>query len=144
MENYQEMNREDYNGAEGENQGMNNQEIPVAQTPATPGNSLLPAKEGADDELIIKFRKPYVFDGETSTELDLHGLEDLRGRDLTAIEKAFNKTGVSSFVPESTTTYAKIVATKVTGLPAEFFEDLPVGEVEKIKNAVVGFFYKDE
>ena len=123
---------------------MNNQEIPVAQTPATPGSSLLPAKEGADDELIIKYRKPYEFDGETFTELDLHGLEDLRGRDLTAIEKAFNKTGVSSFVPESTTTYAKIVATKVTGLPAEFFEDLPVGEVEKIKNAVVGFFYKDE
>lgn len=144
MSDYQEMNREDFNGADGENQGMNNQEIPVAQTPATPGNSLLPAKEGADDELIIKFRKPYKFDGETFTELDLHGLEDLRGRDLTAIEKAFNKTGVSSFVPESTTTYAKIVATKVTGLPAEFFEDLPVGEVEKIKNAVVGFFYKDE
>lgn len=144
MSDYQEMNREDFNGADGENQGMNNQEIPVAQTPATPGNSLLPAKEGADDELIIKFRKPYEFDGETFTELDLHGLEDLRGRDLTAIEKAFNKTGVSSFVPESTTTYAKIVATKVTGLPAEFFEDLPVGEVEKIKNAVVGFFYKDE
>ena len=144
MENYQEMNREDYNGAEGENQGMNNQEIPVAQSPAASGASLLPAKEGDDDELIIKFRKPYVFDRETFTELDLHGLEDLRGRDLTAIEKAFNKTGVSSFVPESTTTYAKIVATKVTGLPAEFFEDLPVGEVEKIKNAVVGFFYKDE
>ena len=146
MSDYQEMNREDFNGSDGENQGqgMNNQEIPVAQTTDAPGNSLLPAKEGADDELIIKFRKPYEFDGETFTELDLHGLEDLRGRDLTAIEKAFNKTGVSSFVPESTTTYAKIVATKVTGLPAEFFEDLPVGEVEKIKNAVVGFFYKDE
>ena len=90
-----------------------------------------------EDELIITFRKPFDFEGETFRELDLHGLEDLRGRDLTAIEKAFNKTGVSSFVPESTTTYAKIVATKVTGLPAEFFEDLPVGEIEKIKNAVV-------
>ena len=120
------------------------QEIPVARTPDGSGASLLPAKEGDDDELVIKFRKPYEFDGESFKELDLHGLEDLRGRDLTAIEKAFNKTGVSSFVPESTTTYAKIVATKVTGLPAEYFEDLPVGEVEKIKNAVVGFFYKDE
>lgn len=143
MENYEEMSREDYNGEGNGAQGMRNQEIPVAQTPPADA-SLLPAKEGADDELVIKFRKPYEFDGETFTELDLHGLEDLRGRDLTAIEKAFNKTGVSSFVPESTTTYAKIVATKVTGLPAEYFEDLPVGEVEKIKNAVVGFFYKDE
>lgn len=117
------------------------EEIPVAQSKEN--TSLIPEKV-ADDELVIKYRKPFNFEGEVHTELDLHGLEDLRGRDLTAIEKAFNKTGVSSFVPESTTTYAKIVATKVTGLPAEYFEDLPVGEVEKIKNAVVGFFYKDE
>lgn len=144
MEKYQEMKREDINEAEDKKQKMNNQEIPVAQPPAVSSEKLLPAKEGDEDELVIKYRKPYVFDGETFTELDLHGMEDLRGRDLTAIEKAFNKSGVSSFVPESTTTYAKIVATKVTGLPAEYFEDLPVWEVEKIKNAVTGFFYKDE
>lgn len=144
VEKYQEMKREDINEAEDEKQKMNNQEIPIAQTPAVSSAKLLPAKEGDEDELVIKFRKPYVFEGETFTELDLHGLEDLRGRDLTAIEKAFNKSGVSSFVPESTTTYAKIVATKVTRLPAEYFEDLPVWEVEKIKSAVTGFFYKDE
>lgn len=121
-----------------------NMEIPVAQQASDGKAKLLPKKEGKEDELIITFRKPFEFDGEIFRELDLHGMEDLRGRDLTAIEKAFNKTGVSSFVPESTTTYAKIVATKVSGLPAEFFEELPVGEIEKIKNAVVGFFYKDE
>ena len=147
MDSYTETSREEYNG---ENEAAESAaenltpEIPVAQPPQDGKTSLLPKKEGADDELIIKFRKPFNFEGETFQELDLHGLEDLRGRDLTAIEKAFNKTGVSSFVPESTTTYAKIVATKVTGLPAEFFEDLPVGEIEKIKNAVVGFFYKEE
>lgn len=146
MNNYEETSREDYTGVNtAENSGGNMvQEIPVAAPAAAGKEKLLPQKEGADDELIIKYRKPFVFEGETFTELDLHGLEDLCGRDLTAIEKAFNKTGVSSFVPESTTTYAKIVATKVTRLPAEYFEDLPVGEIEKIKNAVVGFFYKDE
>lgn len=145
MDNYAETSREEYTG---ENAAENNLEKVVPEIPVAPTQegktSLLPKKEGQEDELIITFRKPFGFDGETFRELDLHGLEDLRGRDLTAIEKAFNKTGVSSFVPESTTTYAKIVATKVTGLPAEFFEDLPVGEIEKIKNAVVGFFYKDE
>lgn len=148
MEGYSEMNREEYTGDDlAEDMGVKapeNQEIPVAQVADDASVSLLPAKKKDEDELVVKYRKPFVFEGETYTELDLHGLEDLRGRDLTAIEKAFNKTGVSSFVPESTTTYAKIVATKVTGLPAEYFEDLPVGEVEKIKNAVVGFFYKDE
>ena len=145
MDNYTETSREEYTG---ENAAENNLEKVVPEIPVAPTQegktSLLPKKEGQEDELIITFRKPFDFEGETFRELDLHGLEDLRGRDLTAIEKAFNKTGVSSFVPESTTTYAKIVATKVTGLPAEFFEDLPVGEIEKIKNAVVGFFYKDE
>lgn len=131
-----EQKREDFIGAE---------EIPVAQTNDEMTNALLPKKEAEeDDELIIKFRKPFVFEDETFKEVDLHGLEDLNGRTLTAIEKAFNKTGVSSVVPESTTTYAKIVATKVTGLPAEFFEELPAGEVQKIKNAVVGFMYRDE
>ena len=145
MDNYAETSREEYTG---ENAAENNLEKVVPEIPEAPTQegktTLLPKKEGQEDELIITFRKPFDFEGETFRELDLHGLEDLRGRDLTAIEKAFNKTGVSSFVPESTTTYAKIVATKVTGLPAEFFEDLPVGEIEKIKNAVVGFFYKDE
>jgi hypothetical protein len=139
---YAETNREDYAGEkEAENTVL---EIAVAAPAADGKETLLPKKEGAEDELIIKYRKPFQFEEETFTEIDLHGLEDLRGRDLTTIEKAFNKTGVSSFVPESTTTYAKIVATKVTGLPAEYFEELPVGEIEKIKNAVVGFFYKDE
>lgn len=144
--NYMETSREEYTGENetGNTMGKVVPEIPVAQQPQEGKTSLLPQKEGQEDELIITFRKPFDFEGETFRELDLHGLEDLRGRDLTAIEKAFNKTGVSSFVPESTTTYAKIVATKVTGFPAEFFEDLPVGEIEKIKNAVVGFFYKDE
>ena len=145
MDNYAETSREEYTG---ENAAENNLEKVVPEIPVAPTQegktSLLPKKEGQEDELIITFRKPFGFEGETFRELDLHGLEDLRGRDLTAIEKAFNKTGVSSFVPESTTTYAKIVATKVTRLPAEFFEDLPVGEIEKKKNAVVGFFYKDE
>lgn len=117
-------------------------EIAVVPANEEIADTLLQKKE--EDELIVKFRKPYKFEDDTFTELDLHGLEDLTGRTLTAIEKAFNKTGVSSFVPESTTTYAKIVATKVTGLPAEFFEDLPAAEIQKIKNAVVGFLYKDE
>ena len=98
-------------------------DIPVANVPEGAENALLPKKESENDDLIVKFRKPFDFEGEIYEKLDLHALEDIRGRDLTAIEKAFNKTGISSFMPETTTTYAKIVATKVTGLPAEFFED---------------------
>ena len=138
-DNYEAESREDLTN------GAADTEIPVAASSDEVAQSLLPEKGNADeDELIVKFRKPYNFEGEIFKELDLRGLENIRGRDLTAIEKAFNKTGISSFVPESTTTYAKIVATKATGLPAEFFEDLPAAEVEKIKNAVVGFLYPND
>lgn len=114
-------------------------EIAVVPANEEIADTLLPKKE-EEDELIVKFRKPYKFEDDTFTELDLHGLEDLTGRTLTAIEKAFNKTGVSSFVPESTTTYAKIVATKVTGLPAEFFEDLPGRRDPEDQKRRCGFF----
>lgn len=138
-DNYEVENREDVTN------GAAVTEIPVAASSDEAAQSLLPEKGNAnEDELVVKFRKPYNFEGELFKELDLRGLENIRGRDLTAIEKAFNKTGISSFVPESTTTYAKIVATKATGLPAEFFEDLPAAEVEKIKNAVVGFLYPND
>lgn len=138
-DNYEVENREDVTN------GAAVTEIPVAASSEEAAQSLLPEKGNAnEDELVVKFRKPYNFEGELFKELDLRGLENIRGRDLTAIEKAFNKTGISSFVPESTTTYAKIVATKATGLPAEFFEDLPAAEVEKIKNAVVGFLYPND
>lgn len=138
-DNYEVENREELTN------GAADTEIPVAAPNDEVAQSLLPEKGNSDeDELIVKFRKPYNFEGELFKELDLRGLENIRGRDLTAIEKAFNKTGISSFVPESTTTYAKIVATKATGLPAEFFEDLPAAEVEKIKNAVVGFLYPND
>ena len=70
-------------------------EIAVVPANEEIADTLLPKKE-EEDELIVKFRKPYKFEDDTFTELDLHGLEDLTGRTLTAIEKAFNKTGVSS------------------------------------------------
>ena len=91
MDNYAETSREEYTG---ENAAENNLEKVVPEIPVAPTQegktSLLPKKEGQEDELIITFRKPFDFEGETFRELDLHGLEDLRGRDLTAIEKAFN------------------------------------------------------
>ena len=43
-------------------------------------------------------------------------------------------------MPETTTTYAKIVATKVTGLLAEFSKIFRVTRSKRSKNVVTGFF----
>lgn len=137
MENYEEMNREDF---------PENTEIPVAQVSEEEADRLLPAEKTEEEEnyLYIPFGKPYSFEGTTYESIDLSGLEDINGRKLTAIEKAFGKTGIVSSMPETTTTYAKIAAAAATGLPAEFFEDLSGKELRKIRTAVTRFFYEED
>lgn len=121
-------------------------EIPVSQVGDEVANGLIPAGVVEDEEnyLKITFSKPYNFEGEVFKGVDLSGLEDIKGRQLTAIEKAFGKVGVVSSMPETTSTYAKIAAAAATGLPAEFFEDLPGKEIRKIKTAVTRFFYDED
>ncbi len=149
-QNYEEMNREDFVPG-GENQGgmtgiAPGMEIPVAQSGDEEANNMLPESVVEDDEnyLKIKFFKPYSFEGEVFKGVDLSGLDDINGRQLTAIEKAFAKTGIASTMPETTNTYAKIAATAATGLPAEFFEELPGRELRKIRSALTRFFYEED
>lgn len=145
---YQETNREDFNMEQDATQPEMpvGGEIPVATVTDEEANKLLPADAVAEEEnyLKITFGKPFNFEGEIFKGIDLSGLEDIKGRQLTAIEKAFGKAGVVSSMPETTSTYAKIAAAAATGLPAEFFEDLPGKEVRKIKTAVTRFFYDED
>lgn len=138
MEMYEETAREDFPAGE--------MELPVAQVTEEETNRLLPEEIVAEEEnyLVIVFNKPYNFEGEIFSKLDLSGLEELKSRNLTAIEKAYGKTGVISSMPETTFTYAKITAAAVTGLPAEFFDGLPGKEMGKIKTAVTHFFYSED
>ncbi len=89
----------------------------------------------------IKFSKPYIFEEDTYTGIDISSLEELTTQDLIEIEKKFYKLGVISFNPENTVAYTKVVAQRATGMPIEFFEQLPVKEMLKIKNHIVNFFY---
>lgn len=101
---------------------------------------------GIDDseeslDMYVKFSKSYTFEDDTYDGLDMSCLENLTTRDLADIEKKFYRQGITSMTPENTVTYAKIVAQKATGLPIEFFEQLPLREMMKIKSRVVNFFY---
>lgn len=98
-------------------------------------------RESDDLDMYVKFSKSYVFEDDTYEGLDMSCLENLTTEDLTEIEKKFYKQGIASFNPENTAVYAKIVAWKATGLPIEFFNQLPVRDMLKIKSRVVNFFY---
>lgn len=117
--------------------------IPMEQPEGKGGNAPEDSGEESDDEvdMYVKFSKPYVFEDDTYNGLDMSCLENLTTDDLTEIEKKFYKQGIASFNPENTATYAKIVAWKATGLPIEFFNQLPIKDMLKIKSRVVNFFY---
>ncbi|WP_163538306.1 phage tail assembly protein [Gracilibacillus sp. YIM 98692] len=90
-------------------------------------------------DLIITFKKPYKFEGEEYKKVDLSGIENLSTRDLVEADKQFNTSGQMAIMNEMTTGYSLIIASKASGHPVEFFEQLPAGEGLKVKNRVMGF-----
>lgn len=106
------------------------------------------AEETADDQdadLVLKFRKPYTYEGKEYTEVDLSGLEDATAKDLEAVgrilEKANKGKGVNPATMEMTMGYAQLLANRVTGLPVEFFKGLPAKDAMALKTTIVGFLY---
>lgn len=94
-------------------------------------------------DLIVKFRRPYQFEGQEYTQVDLSGLEDVSAGALQNVGRALLKKrpGLNPSTIEMTMDYANMLAARVTSLPLEFFERLPGKEGMKIKTAVVGFLY---
>lgn len=93
-----------------------------------------------ENQFLVKFNKPYKFEGQEYTEVDLCGIEDLTTKDIIEAEKQFASTGQVSAMNEMTVGYACIIAAKVSGKPDTFFDGLPGNEGVKIKNIVMGFF----
>jgi len=88
------------------------------------------------------FSKPYEFEGETYTEIDLSGLDNLTAKDLINIDSAYVGQGGNPALTSLTLQYAIFVANIVTKKPLEFFDNLPAKDATALKNEVVHFFYK--
>lgn len=93
------------------------------------------------EDLVLRFQKPYSFEGETFTEVDLSGLEDLSAADLCKVGKMVKKIDGVDPIAEMSLPYAIFMAARVTGKPLEFFQQLPAREAIKLKNLVAGFLY---
>ena len=106
--------------------------------PAAPAAA--PDTEDQED-LVLRFKKPYSFEGETYTEVDLSGLEDLSAADLCKVGKMVKKIDGVDPIAEMSLPYAIFMAARVTGKPLEFFQQLPAREAIKLKNLVAGFLY---
>ena len=93
------------------------------------------------NEYIIRFSKPYTFEEETVSEIDISGIEGLTAADMIAVQKQMTKGGTVDALPEMSLQYACIVAARVTKRPIEFFTGLPARDAIKLKNKVTGFIF---
>ena len=97
-----------------------------------------------ENKYLIKFRKPFLFEDETYTEIDLSGLEDLSARDMIQAQRTMERSGSINVLPEMSLEYACIFTSKATKMPVEFFQALPPKEAIKVKNKVTNFFYGED
>lgn len=112
---------------------MDNKNTPITLAAA-------PEKED-ESSLILRFAKPYTFEEETFSEVDLTRLEDITAADMIAVQKQVTKGGSVEAIPEMTLHYACILAARISDKPIEFFTGLPAKEAIKLKNMVSGFIF---
>lgn len=95
------------------------------------------------ESLVLRFGKPYVFDGREYTEVDLSGLEDVTAGTLENVGKIVSKKnpGMNPALMEMSMPFCNHLAQRVAGLPLEFFARLPAKEAIKLKAMVTNFLY---
>lgn len=97
--------------------------------------------ETEEEGLLIKFSKPFRFEGKDYTEVDLSGLETMSANDMIAVNKLMSRTSGVDVMPEVSLEYAINLAARAAKQPIEFFTSLPMKEAIKVKNRVMGFLF---
>ncbi|MDY2977956.1 MAG: phage tail assembly protein [Oscillospiraceae bacterium] len=97
----------------------------------------------AGNELLLKLKKPYVFDGVTYTAIDLSGLENVTAGTLENVGKILAKRspGLNPATLEMEMSFCNLLAARVTNQKLEFFERLPARDAVALKSMIVGFLY---
>lgn len=102
------------------------------------------AAAAEEQTTVVEFSKPYHFEDEDYSKIDLAGLDNLTAEDMIAADKFMSKSGSFSIMPEMSMEYSCFIAAKATGHPIEFFKGLPPKDAIKIKNKVTAFFYGED
>lgn len=88
-------------------------------------------------ENIVKFDKPYKFEGEEYDSLDLSGMEKMTVQDLIDVQKNIGNEMAAMSVMEMSTAFAQEMAVKATGKPVEFFKLMPRSKIKKVQAAII-------
>ena len=108
-------------------------------------NSTALVEEDETVNMIIKFKKPYLFEGNEYNEIDLNGLDDMQASDMIWVNNYMKRTSPGiDVMPEVSMEYACVLASKAVGQPIEFFMNLPPREAMKVKSRVMAFLFGSE
>lgn len=101
-------------------------------------------KVNEEDDFIIRFQKPYHFEGKTYAGVDLSGLKSLRAKDVWKINRNYRNAGNIGLLQEMDSEYTARVAARASGMPVEFFECMELPDMIKVRTKVSDFFYPRE
>ena len=101
-------------------------------------------KTDDDNSYIVELSRPYEFEGETITELDFSGFEDLGVNDMIEASDVLTRSGRVVVNPEMDVQYCLHIAASATHRPHEFFDLLKVRDIAKVKNKVRNLFFERE
>ncbi len=97
-----------------------------------------------ENNLIIVLKKPVKFEEKQYDQIDLSGLNDIKAKDMIDINRRMTRGGNVDATPELTLEYALNMANVATGLPLEFFEQLPPRVALEIRGCITGFLFRQE
>ncbi|WP_217562789.1 phage tail assembly protein [Paenibacillus sp. GbtcB18] len=98
--------------------------------------------EAADDR-VYKLSRPFTFEGQEYTKIILD-FDKLTGKDLLSCEQQLKSIiGPQEFLPVKgvDSRYQAIVASRASGLPYEFFEELPASDFSKVTQRAQNFLF---
>lgn len=89
---------------------------------------------------VVKWKRPYTFEHQEYTEVDLSGLDTMTIQDaIDAQKRLYGREVASSMLCETTTAFACALAAKASEMPIEFFKLMPRFTVRKIKRAILEY-----
>ena len=103
-------------------------------------NTAVEKNEEAREDVIV-LKTPYLFEGTAYTEIDLSKLKELTIQDAVDAQRELldEREVAASLVCETTTAFARKLATKATGLPIEFFKLAPRRVSRRVTSTVQSY-----
>ena len=96
-----------------------------------------------EKKLVLKFSKPYIFEGKEYEEVDLSCLENVTAQNMIDTQRLMQQ-DAGNILPELSLEYSCIISSQVARQPIEFFKGLPAKEAIKLKNMVTGFLFRED